>query len=528
MRAPQLEFRPTIPELLRRAAERHGDADYVVSVDRRCSFVDAERMTRALAKQMIAAGVGKGTRIGIAFPSGVDWMLGWLAAARIGAIASLLSSTYRPRELREALRIGDVDLLLAPRTMLGDDYAARLEDAVPGLAQHGPGPLYLPELPFLRSIWMTGGCDRAWATPVALDALAAPDATPLDDALLEAIEAEVAPADPAVVVYTSGSAATPKAVVHTHGVIVRKTSTGSHLGLPGSYPGQRVLCAMPFFWVGGVQMLAGALYSGAAIVCQERFDATGAVELIEREHVTSMLGWSTSLAAINAVADESGRDVSSLGSVPIPQTSAGNRLRISSRGDPPNLGMTETLGPHYWPPHFDYKIVDPATGEALRDGVEGEFCVRGYGLMTGFLKRERHDTFDVDGWFHTGDRSYLEDGRVFFTGRLTEMIKSGGANVAPLEVEMVLQSFPDVDLAFVFGVPDGERGEVVTAVLVAAPGVVIDTDDVAARARAELSAYKTPRRWHLLDEHEVPWLASGKPDKLAMKEGVIAEEARNT
>jgi acyl-CoA synthetase (AMP-forming)/AMP-acid ligase II len=525
MRAPQLEFRPTLPELLRRAAERHGDADFVVSVDGRCSFVDAERITRALAKQLIAAGVGKGTRVGIAFPTGVDWMSGWLAAARIGALVSLLSSTYGPRELREALRIGDVQLLLAPSSMLGDDYAARLEDAVPGLVDHGPGPLYLLDLPFLRSIWMTGPCDRAWATPMAFDTPA--DAN-VDDALLEAIEAEVAPADAAVVVYTSGSAAAPKAVVHTHGTVVRKTSTDSNVGLPGSYPGQRVLCAMPFFWVGGVQMLAGALHSGAAIVCQERFDATGAVELIERERVTSMLGWSTTLAAIDAAAAATGRDVSSLGSVPLPDTTVGNRLRVSSRGDAPNLGMTETLGPHYWPPHFDYKVVDPATGEAVPDGAEGEFCVRGYGLMAGFAKRERHETFDVDGWFHTGDRSYLEDGRVFFTGRFTEMIKSGGANVAPLEVEAVLQSFPEVELAFVFGVPDGERGEVVTAVLVAAPGVVIDTDDLATRARTELSAYKTPRRWHTLDEHDVPWLASGKPDKLAIKRRVTAEEAPTT
>src|SRR5262249_11677697 len=149
-------------------------------------FGDAERITRGVAKHMIAAGVGKGTRVGIAFPSGVDWMLGWLAAARIGAISSLLSSTYRPRELREALRIGDVDLLLAPSTMLGDDYAARLEDAVPGLADHGGGPLYLPDLPFLRSIWMTGACDRAWATPVSLNA-ATPDECDVDDALLDAI-----------------------------------------------------------------------------------------------------------------------------------------------------------------------------------------------------------------------------------------------------------------------------------------------------------------------------------------------------
>jgi acyl-CoA synthetase (AMP-forming)/AMP-acid ligase II len=519
-RAPDLDFTPTIPELLRRAAERFGDDDYVVTVDRRCSFRAAERATRRLAKRMLASGVGKGTRVGIAFPSGIEWMLGWLAAARIGALPMLFSSTYTPAELRTALRIGDVAVLLAPRVLLGRDFEAHLEEAVPGLASQGAGPLYLPVLPYLRAIWIAGGSDRAWATPVsfATDGDARDDADGLvTDELLAAVESEVVPADPGVVVYTSGSAAEPKAVVHTHGTVVRKTSTGSNVGLQGSYPGHRVLCAMPFFWVGGVQMLAGALHSGSAIVCQERFDAEGALDLIERERVTTMLGWSTTLAAIADGAAGGGRDISSLGSVALPESTVGNRLQASSRGDPPNLGMTETLGPHYWPPHFDYKVVDPETGAALPDGVEGEFCVRGYGLMAGLYKREREEVFDAEGWYHTGDRSYLEDGRVFYTGRFTEMIKSGGANVAPLEVETVLQSFPDVQLAFVFGTPHAERGEEVTAVVVPADGAALDHDDLRARTRRELSAYKVPTRWHTIDSDAVPWLASGKPDKLTLR-----------
>jgi acyl-CoA synthetase (AMP-forming)/AMP-acid ligase II len=523
MRAPALEFTPTIPVLLRRAAAQFGDDDYVVTPDRRCSFRDAERVTRRLAKRMLASGVGKGTRVGIAFPSGIDWMLGWLAAARIGALPMLFSSTATPAELRTMLRIGDVAVLLAPRTLFGRDFHDYLEDAVPGLASQGSGRLYVPGLPYLRAIWVAGESDRDWATPVWFDTTGSDgtdreeDDSAVDDELLDAIEAEVTPADLAVVVYTSGSAAEPKAVMHTHGTVVRKTSPGSNVGLQGSYPGHRVLCAMPFFWVGGVQMLAGALHSGSAIVCQERFDADGARELIERERVTTMLGWSTTLAAIGDDAGEHGRDTSSLGSVALPESTVGNRLRASPRGDPPNLGMTETLGPHYWPAHFDYEIVDPETGAALPDGVEGEFCVRGYGLMAGLYKREREEVFDEGGWYHTGDRGYLDDGRVFFTGRLTDMIKSRGANVAPLEVETVLQSFFDVRLAFVLGMPHAEHGEEVTAVVVPADGVALDHDDLRRRARLELSSYKVPTRWHTLDDDAVPWLPSGKPDKLTLR-----------
>src|SRR5262245_42589235 len=214
VRAPQLDFSPTIPELLRRAADRFGEDDYVVTRDHRCSFRAAELTTRRLAKLMLAAGVGKGTRIGIAFPSGIDWMLGWLAAARIGALPMLFSSTYTPAELRTVLAIGDVSLLLAPPTLLGRDFQAHLEAAVPGLAANAEGPLFVRELPYLRTIWIAGASDRRWATSVSFDT-EEPDATETDppggaavavtDELLAAVEAEVAPADAAVVVYTSGS-----------------------------------------------------------------------------------------------------------------------------------------------------------------------------------------------------------------------------------------------------------------------------------------------------------------------------------
>jgi acyl-CoA synthetase (AMP-forming)/AMP-acid ligase II len=188
--------------------------------------------------------------------------------------------------------------------------------------------------------------------------------------------------------------------------------------------------------------------------------------------------------------------------------------------------MTETLGPHYWREHFDYKVVDPDTGETLPQGAEGEFCVRGYGLMAGIYKREREEVFDADGWYHTGDRGYLEGDRIFYTGRFTEMIKSAGANVAPLEVETVLQSFPDIRHAFVFGAPSPVRGEDVVAVVVPEMGTDVDPASLRTRARAELSAYKVPARVFTLAENEVPWLPSGKPDKRSMKRRFTDGEAR--
>jgi acyl-CoA synthetase (AMP-forming)/AMP-acid ligase II len=513
MRAPELDIAATVPALLARAVEQHGDGDFVVAADTRCTFREAEARSRALAKRLLAAGVGKGARVGLMLPSGVDWAVCWLAAARIGAISMLFSSTYRPGELRDVLRIGDVSLLLVPRMLLGRDVAAELDEVVPGLADARP-PVYEPTLPYLRAVWYVDELDDAAGAGEPL----------VDDELLAAIEAEVSPADPCVVVYTSGSAATPKAVVHTHGTVTRKTATHSDVGLPGSYPGQRVLCAMPFFWVGGIQMLAGALHSGSSIVCQERFDVDDALDLIERERITSMLGWANVMTAITARAASEGRDISSLGSVPLATRAVGRRLTRSSRGDPPNLGMTETLGPHYRPGHFDYRVVDPDTGDDVPEGVEGEFWVRGYGLMAAMYKLEREEVFDEDGWYHTGDLGYLEGDRIFYTGRSSEMVKARGANVSPLEVETVLQSFPEVRHAFVFGVPDDAQGERVAAVVVPEDGALIDPDALRQRARAELSAYKVPTLVRAMTEDDVPWLASGKPDKITMRKRITKNE----
>ena len=506
---PDISFRPTLPELLHRAAERFGDADYVVLRDSRISFAGAETASAALAKRLLASGVGKGTRMGIILPTGIDWLVAWLACARVGTMPMLFPATYRPAELRRALRIGDVALLLAGRTLLGKDYEAFREEAVPHLAGHGGGPIHDPQLPYLRQIWMLGGSDRSWATPI--DPMS-PVPDEVSDELLAAVESEVSPADPLLVMYTSGSSADPKAVVHTHGAAIRKVQGELGMCLPGSLPG-RTFCAMPFFWVGGPQDLLGALHSGAAVVTQERFDASGCLDLLERERCTSILGWANALDQVRADPTYSLRDLSALASTTSPEPPV-----LSSRGDTPNLGMTETFGPHANPDWFDYKVIDPETGEQLEDGEEGEFCVRGFGLMAGMYKREREEVFDAEGWYHTGDRGYIEDGRIWFRGRYSEMVKVGGANVSPLEVERVLDSFPEVRMAFVVGVPDAERGEVVAAAVVPAPGVEIDVDDLRQRANKELSAHKVPARWLVLSEERVPWLGSGKPDKRALRE----------
>src|SRR6478735_2452297 len=132
---PEIPYRATIPVVVRRAAVEFPDDDYIVMPDRRITFREAELASRRLAKELLAAGVGKGTRVGIHLPTGPEWAVAFIAATRIGALTMPYSTLYRSAELRRAMRIGDVAVLLASPTMLGKDHEAFLEEAVPGLAR---------------------------------------------------------------------------------------------------------------------------------------------------------------------------------------------------------------------------------------------------------------------------------------------------------------------------------------------------------------------------------------------------------
>jgi acyl-CoA synthetase (AMP-forming)/AMP-acid ligase II len=296
----------------------------------------------------------------------------------------------------------------------------------------------------------------------------------------------------------------------------------------------------PFFWVFGIGMMLGAcLHKGAALLTIGKHDHDKALALMENERATHIGLWPTTRQKLDHHVAVTGHDVSR-----IPAYAAAKAGRIDF-GTPPghnSLGMTETCGPHCGPPleefgkavpaslagsfgkpfaGIEYKVVDVETGKPVAPGEEGKLCVRSYSLMQGLYKLERHETFDEDGWLHTGDRVLLREGYLFFTGRHSEMIKTSGANVAPGEVEAALWAAPGVGFAIVIGLPDAERGEIVGAVLVPRPAMTLELAAIKAKVESLLSGYKQPRRYLLLGVDELPYLASGKPDKRKLKEWLI-------
>jgi acyl-CoA synthetase (AMP-forming)/AMP-acid ligase II len=206
--------------------------------------------------------------------------------------------------------------------------------------------------------------------------------------------------------------------------------------------------------------------------------------------------------------------------------------------------MTETCGPHtidrmdvdlaerlrgsfgHSVPGVEHKIVDPETGKTLPPGSTGEICVRGYPLMQGLHKVEREDAFDRDGFYHTGDGgSFDADGVLFFQGRLGDLIKTAGANVSPREVELSIEAYPEVQSAFVVGVPDPVRGQNVAAAVVLDSGRALGVEELRERLRKELSAYKIPRQILFAPKAELPFTDSGKIDKRRLAE-LLAQRFR--
>jgi acyl-CoA synthetase (AMP-forming)/AMP-acid ligase II len=523
-------FTPTSGELVRRCAERWGDAPFVVLGDERLSYAQAAARSAALAKGLLVSGVGKSTAVGLLAPNGPDWVVAWLAATRIGALVALLNTYGQTRELGRALRHGDVAHLLTVGSHLGHDYLGRLEAAAPGLADQRHERLLLPSHPYLRSVWTWGAGrsgDRPWCGELA-DLVDRGSAVP--DRILAEVEAEVRPSDPMVMVFSSGSTADPKAVVHTQGATIRHAHNLNQLR--DLRPDDVIYTPMPLFWVGGLSFaLVAAMHAGASIVFEERFEPGATLELLERERVTQVLGWPHMGKALADHPSRPDRDLSSI------RSGAATALPAPDDREPPgpratSLGMTETLGPHTFEedaplpadkvgsfgrpvPGVEHRVVDPETLDDVPAGQVGEVWVRGYPVMVGLHKRERADTFTADGWYRTGDAGHFDgEGHLFFAGRLGDVIKSSGMNVTPSEVEAALEEQPEVALAIVTGVDHPDRGQDVVAAVALNPGASLDATVARERLRAELAAYKVPRHIAVFaGQADLPQLDSGKVDR---------------
>ncbi|MED5261166.1 MAG: class I adenylate-forming enzyme family protein [Myxococcota bacterium] len=528
------ETATTIPHFVRDLAQAHGERTAIVLDDHRLSFNDLERRSADLARGLLELGVGKGGRVAIWMSNGPEWLVAWLAIGRIGALTVPLNTFFKESELKWALGHADIHTLLLEDDPDGHDLFSRLATAVPDLTEARMGSLRLPAVPHLRHLVTWGGPGRASAIAHANPERPVGVESTIDHALLGAVEASVHPADPLALLYTSGSTGDPKGVIHSQGGILRHSHA---LYRDRDLTSTDVVWSpMPFFWVGGlVFSLLGNLHAGAATLCERSFDPPKTLALFEKQRVTVAVGWPHFGKALADDPTQGQRDLSALragnlaGVLPESVVSPDPELR------PNSLGMTETCGPHTAVPSgvlpeslratfgtampgVEHRIVDPDSGEPLPPDGIGEIQVRGYSLMQGLYKREREETFEADGFYATGDMGRFDEAGVLrFHGRRGEMIKTAGANVTPGEVEALMSAVASVGHAFVVGIPDPDRGQIVAAALVPEPGERPSVGDLRQHLKDSLAAYKVPRHFFVFDRlDELPFTDSGKLDRIAL------------
>ena len=533
--------RYTLPRFLDDVAERHGSRTALRFEGRSVGYAELRAEARRLAGGLVARGVGKGTRVAVLFANRPEWLVAAYGAALTGAVVVPVNTFATPDELDYVLRHADAAWLLMQARLLRHAYLDDLLARHPEIATGRPGAIRSLALPQLRGVAAFGG-ERAGGAVEPWSALL--EAGDVPDALLDEIAVEIHPADDALVIYTSGTTARPKGVVHRQRAPVIQAWRFAELMAFG--PDERVYTAYPFFWTAGIAMAIGAtLAAGGTLILEEHFEPGAALATIARERATSVQAWPHMAKAMVEHPDAARHDLTSVRKVDFKSPLA--RLARHEKdvwGIDSSYGLSETFtlatalaadtsaerrkgtnGPAV--AGTEVRIVDPHTGVPLETGERGEIAVKGLTRMTGYAKVEPELTLDAEGFFHTQDGGYLDAaGDLHWTGRLSNLIKTGGANVSPLELEERAGRFPGVRSAHAVGVPHPTLGDAIVLLVLPTEGSTLDVRGLEAHLREGLSAYKLPRAVFVLRPDEVHYTGSQKVQTEPLRALALAKLAQ--
>jgi fatty-acyl-CoA synthase len=527
----------TLPQLLARSVEAHAARTALITLAERWTYGQLAARVDRLARALVAQGVGKGSHVGLLMENGPDWVAFAFAATGLGALLVPLSTFSKEDDLAYQLRHADVEHLVLSARFLKNDYLAMLRAIAPEIDDEAPGELAAAALPTLRRVAVRGvaalprGC-ASWG-----DFEAAGERVPPE--VVHDLRREVGAEDPCYLLYTSGTTARPKGALHVHDAVARN---GWRIGdYQGLVPDDVVWFYYPlFFSAGCINVMLGTLSHGAALILQPAFEPGAALELIERERATAWHLWPHTLKELIQHPDWNVRDHSLL--------HKGTGPFDAMQGGPPEdglggvnmYGMTETCTAFtctradeplpvrlttqgHLMPGNELKIVDPESGVRLPDGEEGEICVKGPTVLRCYYKVDPAETFDSEGFFHTGDLGHVDaDGRLHFGQRIKDTIKTGGINVAPAEIEAKLLQLDGVEAAYAFPIPAGDKGEAVGAALVVAEGREPEEAAISAHCAEFLAGYKRPAGVLILREEHVPMTGTGKVQKVVLRERLLS------
>jgi len=503
------------------------------------SYIDLRDAAMEVAGALLAGGMQPGERIGILMTNRPEFLSAFFGIAMAGGVAVALSTFSTEDELAHLVEASEITTLLMEARVLKTDFAAMmgsLEPAVDAGALPGARFAKLRRIAALGDTAQAGIAEwREWlATGRDIDG----------QAVLDRL-ARVRPEDAGGIFFSSGTTSLPKGIAHSQQAFAIQWWRWPRLF--GMHEPVRAWTGNGFFWSGNISMVVGTgLSTGGCVVLQRFFQADEALRVIEAERVTFANGRPHQWARLQAADGWADADLSSLKYVPRGEIIWSHPSVDTDWEVPQTFGTTETMsactcigreaseadyaGSYGLPlPGNVLKIVDPDTREIVPVGDHGEMCIKGPTLMSGYLGKSFADCFDPDGFYCTGDGGRVDgEGRFFWEGRLTAMIKSGGANVAPEEIDEIVANWPGVKRAQTVGVADALLGERVVTCIVPVDGADVDRDGLAAHLKDRLASFKLPKQILICSEEDFAMTGNEKVKPAlvrAMAERRLSENA---
>jgi acyl-CoA synthetase (AMP-forming)/AMP-acid ligase II len=504
---------------------KHADKEFAVYRDERYSFAESYAQSAALARALMDDfGVRPGDRVAILSRNNPQWMMGFIAALSIGAVAVPMNAWWTTEELDYGLRDCGAKVVIADKQRLERLAPLQQDLSLQLIAIDDCGDLDLELRQFSEVLAAHAGAEMP--------------------------EVAVAPDDYATIMYTSGSTGHPKGALSSHRGILSALYSWMLLGTSqklvtpdkeaAQFPAAGLLTIPLFHCTGSHTAFLLSLIVGRKLVIMHKWDVQEALRIIEEERITWFTGVPTMSAELQAAAAESDRDLSSLGEIygggaprpPAQVEKLATTFKKSSAGIGYGLTETNALGTinsgeiyrarpgsagRAVPAVTDIAIFDEQ-GQQLPPGERGEVCMHSPANVLGYWnKPEATAEAFRDGWFHTGDVGYIDaEGFLFIVDRMKEIIIRGGENISCIEVEAALYQHPAVVEAAVYGVPDERLGEAVAASLVLRDGETLSAEALREFLQEHIAAFKIPAHWRFHEE-ALPRIATGKIFKRQLK-----------
>lgn len=523
----------TVGGSLFNAAERFASSEALVVDGRRANYAQLLDEVVERARQLLGIGVKPGDHVGVLMPNCWDYVVLYYAIDLIGGCAVLLNARYRPDDLAYVIPKANIQFLfVGGHAHQHCDYRPMLTSVFPELDGWTGGALSVAAAPALQTVIELGDArSGTWPDAELLDQAAAGVTR---SAVLEAA-GKVAPDDIGMMIFSSGTTSRPKACMLTHRSLCL---TGAALMERFQLTAEdRIWDPLPLFHMSTMLPLAACRAAGACFIGMGHFDADQAMALLRDERPT------VQYAAFPTI-------ISALVTHPAFPDYDQSRLRINHVVGPPDLlrryaglfpgavavnsyGLTEATGvPCYSalddPQEMLFETsgalfdgmeayIADAQGASVPDGVPGEICLRGFGIFAGYYDdpAATKEAVDSEGWLHTGDLGRIgPGGRLIYDGRLKDMLKIGGENVAAIELESFLMTHPAIRMAQVIGVPDERLMEVAAAYIELNPGMEMGEEEVVTHCVGNIASYKIPRYVRFVTE----WpMSATKVQKFALR-----------